>query len=145
MFLKHYAQKTVQIKTHNDSTMFTKKSKEAIQANTELILKLKPRKSFSEKNISFIHKSKHRIFKKKDIANWFAMSDIICDNKVEFRPLVDVKATYQWKIMSVQYPTKMLHYFNRLCIAIKHDHHQPRKLEGHQEPISVRTRQFLEF
>ena len=80
-----------------------------------------------------------------EFANWFAMSDITYDNKVEFRPLVDVKATYQWKIMSVQYPTKMLHYFNRLSIAIKHDHHQPRKLEGHQEPISVRTRHFLDF
>ena len=68
-----------------------KKAKKAIQANTELILKLKPRKSFSEKNISFIHKSKHRTCNlKKDIANWFAMSDITYDNKVEFRPLVDV-------------------------------------------------------
>ena len=46
--------------THNDSTMFTKKAKKAIQANTELILKLQLRKSFSEENISFIHKNKHK-------------------------------------------------------------------------------------
>ena len=35
--------------THNDSTMFTKKAKKTIQANAELILKLQPRKWFSEK------------------------------------------------------------------------------------------------
>ena len=67
-------------------------------------------------------------------ANWFAMSDITYDNKVEFRPLVDVFTQglhIDGKLCQYNTRQKCYNYYDRLFIAIKHDHHQCRKLEGH--------------
>ena len=59
-----------------------KKAKKAIQANTELILKLQLRKSFSEENISFIPKSKHITCNfKKNFTKFMVFKDLNLESK----------------------------------------------------------------
>ena len=82
MFLKHYAQKTVQINSQWFDNVYKKKAKKAIQANTELILKLQLRKSFSEENISFIPKSKHITCNfKKNFTKFMVFKDLNLESK----------------------------------------------------------------
>ena len=66
-----------------------KNTKKAIQANTELILKLQLRKSFSEENISFIPKSKHITCNfKKNFTKFMVFKDLNLESKAMTTSLI---------------------------------------------------------